>query len=441
VSLLPDWLNPLNWIGSVVNAIAQGIGSFIKWLVDSLSWIAGQVWSLLSTIANNFVNSIVSFMTNTVLSPVTGFINTLLQRLQTKLFGVAYLAIATPLLVREAQKLAESPSLKGFGMFILKPLIVMAALQIMMSALQPYIPVAPLPQVTPPSLPPVKPLPPPPLAPPPSSPPSAGWVQPPAGDTVNVADYVSVSTHPPSTVPLTDMTGAGDLLSVSITQRSTQSASGYDELSVSDSPSVTKQTAEPSGADPYNPKWCPSDGWSQLVVFNSPDDIANFFTSQRYATVQNGVLTFNPPSGSYGAAQRYVSATGLAKRVAIAIKISAPQTIFSDIVVRNVTSFGGSGIGFEIRTVANDPNSLTIRDWASGASITHSPFTGFYFVIVAFYDQNIVAWYQPDGTFLGQLQLSSGSATDNAFNLEIYAPNNYNGETWNVYIDWIAVKY
>jgi len=170
VSLIPDWLNPLNWISSVVQAIVNGLSSFIQWLVSGLSWIAGQVWNFLSSIANSFVQSILGFINQIVIAPVTGFVNTLIQAIQKKLFGIVYIAITVPLMIQEIKKLVHKPSFKELGLLFVKPILTYLAVTVLFSFLQGVAPVGTIPSLPPPSVPPITPVPGAPPAAPPSVP-------------------------------------------------------------------------------------------------------------------------------------------------------------------------------------------------------------------------------------------------------------------------------
>jgi len=287
VSLIPEWLNPLNWISSVVQAIVSGLSSFIQWLVSGLSWIASQVWNFLSSIANSFVQSILGFINQIVIAPVTGFVNSLIQAIQKKLFGIVYIAITVPLMIQEIKKLVHKPSFKELGLLFIKPILTYLAVTVLFSFLQGIAPVGAVPSLPPPSVPPITPVPGAPPSAPPSVPGAPAPTAPVLTDTLALSDTAGVwlSASPVSM----DILSLGDSVALTVTNPQTGSSSTVTQTTEggsSTSPSSSSSSTTSSGETPSNilpwAEWVDLWGWyiSYVDAIEGNRLLASTFTDE-----------------------------------------------------------------------------------------------------------------------------------------------------------------
>jgi len=287
VSLIPEWLNPLNWISSVVQAIVSGLSSFIQWLVSGLSWIASQVWNFLSSIANSFVQSILGFINQIVIAPVTGFVNSLIQAIQKKLFGIVYIAITVPLMIQEIKKLVHKPSFKELGLLFIKPILTYLAVTVLFSFLQGIAPVGAVPSLPPPSVPPITPVPGAPPSAPPSVPGAPAPTAPVLTDTLALSDTAGVwlSASPVSM----DILSLGDSISLTVTNPQTGSSTTITQTTEggsSTSPSSSSSSTTSSGETPSNilpwAEWVDLWGWyiSYVDAIEGNRLLASTFTDE-----------------------------------------------------------------------------------------------------------------------------------------------------------------
>jgi len=266
LSLIPDWLNPLNWISQVVQAIVSGLSSFIQWLVSGLSWIASQVWNFLSSIANSFVQSILGFINQIIIAPATGLVNALIQVIQKKVFRIVYIAVTVPVMIEEIKSLAHNPSLKGIALLFFKPILTYVALTILFSFLQGLAPVGAVPSLSPPSVPPITPVP----GAPPTTPPSVPGAPAPTyralTDSLALSDTAGVwlSASPVSM----DVLSLGDSIALTVMNSQTGSSTTITQTTEggsSTSPSSSSSSTTSSGETPSNilpwAEWVDLWGW------------------------------------------------------------------------------------------------------------------------------------------------------------------------------------
>lgn len=196
--------------------------------------------------------------------------------------------------------------------------------------------------------------------------------------------------------------------------------------------------ASPSGLDPNDPTWCPSEGWDKVWQFDTEDELNDFANYENRNTyVENSLLKFNPPAGDYGEATNR-NLENVATRIAVCLKVSAISGDYVD-------PFGiHSDDGNRLYTVDlyafHSSNELMLYDDIGGNSVTFNN-PNDYIVIVFDRSTGKATVYDKNKNVLAELQCSyeSGYWVEQLIITREY--NNYNSWTTDVEVDWVAVKY
>jgi hypothetical protein len=203
---------------------------------------------------------------------------------------------------------------------------------------------------------------------------------------------------------------------------------------------------DPSGLDPYDPLWMPSDGWTYVYRFRTADEVTQVLNyPSDYEVVENGVLKWNLPPDTYGWADRDI--TGQAwRKVAVCLRIRLPfvgQVTTSLLYFRSAIP-PDSYVDVDYNLWAQ-PLSLKIRD------LTTTPPREYdfmlpddWFVIVVENDPSRPAYiriYDRNRNLLFETQLNRATVSDTFERVSFLPQNVPNTLVVDMEVDWIAFKY
>ena len=219
-------------------------------------------------------------------------------------------------------------------------------------------------------------------------------------------------------------------------------ASGVEKLPYTESYSLTTTPAAPSGTDPYDPTWCPPEGWDKVWHFEDPAELEDFANAgYKYAYVENHCLEFNPPSEDYGDAIRDNKTNVFYKRVAVAVKqifvSGTPEMYYYGVEIRNY----GSYVIF-LSISETNPKYLVLHDAnPRETDLVKAEFPNpmDYVVVVVDFEEVWARVYDKNRNLLAEIipQWEGGRSTA----VFLGETNNYVGDTREVSIDWVAIKY
>jgi hypothetical protein len=115
---------PTQTIGDALNRLLTNIFNWIiKPIVDGISMVLAWVFEQIGNLLNGAYQSIVNLVYMIIINPLKALIANALNRIYNKLEGVIFIAVTVPAMIIEARKLTHEPSLKGFLLFMFKPII------------------------------------------------------------------------------------------------------------------------------------------------------------------------------------------------------------------------------------------------------------------------------------------------------------------------------
>jgi hypothetical protein len=195
---------------------------------------------------------------------------------------------------------------------------------------------------------------------------------------------------------------------------------------------------DPSCISPLDPLWTPPDGWTYLYRFASADEVGQAFNfPSGYEVVENGVLGWNPPSGETGGVERsYGDRSWKKVAVCLKVKVSSVAADYSDVIYFNPNIAPDSGVSVEFNVVAGR-TSLDIMGYE------FTPPDDWIVIVVENYPEQpaYLRIYDRNKNLLFQLQLTKFATSVTAEEMWFEVHNNTSYGTWDIQIDWIALKY
>jgi hypothetical protein len=195
---------------------------------------------------------------------------------------------------------------------------------------------------------------------------------------------------------------------------------------------------DPSCISPLDPTWTPPDGWTYLYRFASADEVGQAFNfPSGYEVVENGVLGWNPPSGETGGVARsYGDRSWRKVAVCLKVKVSSVAADYSDVIYFNPNIAPDSGVSVEFNVVAGR-TSLDIMGYE------FTPPDDWIVIVVENYPGQpaYLRIYDRNKNLLFQLQLTKFATSVTAEEMWFEVHNNTSYGTWDIQIDWIALKY
>jgi len=199
-------------------------------------------------------------------------------------------------------------------------------------------------------------------------------------------------------------------------------------------------TLEVSGADPKNPVWTPSEGWTYIFSMEKIENVYAFAFMDKGAIgadthqigaklveEKEGYVRLPLTAGEYGGFARDISSV-YATRVAIAFRINDVSAYISVILVYVEDGSAGVYVG-----VVTDGNTIKVLDIVTNATVS-IPYTTDWLVFVFDYENRKAYLYSPDGGLLTELSLGTKSVTETRYLVAIY------GGYASVDVDWVAIK-
>jgi hypothetical protein len=221
---------------------------------------------------------------------------------------------------------------------------------------------------------------------------------------------------------------------------------GSDSVALTYTDAAGVSVIDPSGLDPYDPLWMPSDGWTYVYRFESAEEIAQAFNwPGSYVKVENGVLKYDvPPQGMDGSERYFNDQSWKRAAVCIKLKIIEAKRNYSNIIYFNpaFTPDREVGVGFDL--VAGS-TSVKITDWYPwpGTSYDFTP-PDDWFVIVVDNTPNQTPYiriYDKNKNLLFERVLTLNATPWICEDLFFEVHNDTDYGTWNIEIDWITLKY
>jgi len=189
-----------------------------------------------------------------------------------------------------------------------------------------------------------------------------------------------------------------------------------------------------SGIDPYDPTWMPNDGWDfvgEMRLF-APLNYRN------WSVTYGEVLAFSTPNGSwFHGGISYDDVT--LSRVAVAFRVSLSKVKWMDWVAYVHQGEPPNWLLPQVVTARNRTDALMLRDAISTNTVT-VPYNGDWVVAVFDLDNRKLTLYDKNKNVLGSLDMTPGSYDEKYFDLGFGEDNNYYGNTYKVYVDWIALR-
>jgi hypothetical protein len=203
---------------------------------------------------------------------------------------------------------------------------------------------------------------------------------------------------------------------------------------------------DPSCLDPNDPLWTPSDGWTYVYRFKGAEEIAQVFNwPGSYVKVENGVLKYNVPPQGMDGSERYITGQSWKRAAAcIKLKIIEAKQNYSNIIYFNpaFTPDREVGVGFDL--VAGS-TSVKITDWYPwpGTSYDFTPPDDWFVIVVDNTpDQTpYIRIYDKNKNLLFERVLTLNATPWIYEDLFFEVHNDTDYGTWNIEIDWIALKY
>jgi hypothetical protein len=203
---------------------------------------------------------------------------------------------------------------------------------------------------------------------------------------------------------------------------------------------------DPSGLDPYDPLWMPSDGWTYVYRFRTADEVTQVLNEPSgYEVVENGVLKWNLPPSTYGWSDRSISGQAW-RKMAVCLRIRLPfvgQVTTSLLLFRSaIPPSSYVNVDYNLRA---QPLSLKIRDMTTLPPSEYDfMLPDDWFVIVVENDPSQPAYiriYDRRRNLLFETQLNRATTSD-TFELVYFKPqNDPNALVVDMEVDWIAFKY
>lgn len=202
---------------------------------------------------------------------------------------------------------------------------------------------------------------------------------------------------------------------------------------------VIKGVLNASGIDPNDPTWTPAGGWDKVWEFETDAELTDFATGQRYASVSDHRVIFEPPSDDYGYVERDITDEVISK-VAICLKDIVSSAPDIHMIVGVDIDDGTSVYSVSLYTVAGDPSKLELYDENSGNSVVFTN-PNDWIVFVVDYVNKIARVYDRNKNVLAELSLTADTSVAKGYWVHVEEYNVSAVTIDDVEVDWIAIKY
>ena len=208
--------------------------------------------------------------------------------------------------------------------------------------------------------------------------------------------------------------------------------------------SVRPLVTNASGIDPNDPTWMPPDGWTRVWEFTDPAEVNEVFNyPSGYEVVENDVLSWALPEGVSVGAERYIENQSWT-RAAVCLKIKITEVLqnYRGFIYFNPVPAPNEPVGVDFNLTAGSTD-VTVVDWAETGSATFTPPDDWIVIVV----ENALggsAWcrvYDRYRNVIAEVGLGKGTTLTAYEDMWFEVHNATDVGTWDVVIDWIALKY
>jgi len=193
-----------------------------------------------------------------------------------------------------------------------------------------------------------------------------------------------------------------------------------------------------SGLDPYDPTWTPQDGWDIVYEMRCGFGMSIPFNYGEGEAIINETLHFTTPPGKTYNIGSYADGISF-RRVAVAFRIDIKSANLPDYVMYVDEAIPPNWISPEIVLAQGNTRALRLHDYVNDNYID-VPYDGDWVVAVFDLDNRKLTLYDKNNNVIGSLNLTTGSFDREYLDLNIAEENNFNGNTYKIYVDWIAVR-
>ena len=217
---------------------------------------------------------------------------------------------------------------------------------------------------------------------------------------------------------------------------------GVEKLPYSESYSLTTGVIHPSGADPNNPAWMPTGGWSKVWDFNSQDEVTDFGNYEIYGNwvAENSILhcTTTSPDHRYDII-RIVEGVR-ASKMAVAFKVHiekndslGPDKILQLVIIKDETS---KVLDAQMESY-NETQFKCLGQWWNEDT---------WYVLELDFDNGKGRIYDPNGNLLHETDVGWSGVPNTPDQYKVYIYDWRYVYTTPIrenycYVDWVAIKY
>ena len=200
-----------------------------------------------------------------------------------------------------------------------------------------------------------------------------------------------------------------------------------------------------SGINPYDPAWMPPDGWTHVWEFTDPHQVNEAFNFPcKREVVEGGVLSWALPEGMSAGAERFIENQSWT-RAAVCLKINIMEVLadygsfiyFNPVPTTNDFAY----VDFNLTAGSTD---VTVVDGVGTGSATFTPPDDWIVIVV----ENVPggsAWcrvYDRNKNIIAEVGLEKRTTVPPAYEDMWFEVHNATADgTWDIDIDWIALKY
>jgi len=191
----------------------------------------------------------------------------------------------------------------------------------------------------------------------------------------------------------------------------------------------------PSGLDPNDPLWAPSEGWTKVWDFEREEEVTECFNTRvgKYS-VFNSVLYIEPEERYHTELTR--NSNKFCKRMAIAIRFERDKVETRDRTFQFKSEDGNERLWYAIDI---DVNYMFEVDVNAGISTTYYGSVGWHVVVIDFSERKVTV-YNANREKVSEFYLQYAGTNYIGYVISLVARNNEYLNSYRVYVDWIAVK-